>query len=120
MAQELDARNTWGGHNGSSQSEPTTARIPDKKPRRPPRPPTPKNPDAFFITAEQVGRIIGIQEIDARQLMERGVIQSYWHRSHLKTSRQDVNDFLEQLRQGKVSVKNVICPVTRDPSTVSS
>ena len=120
MAQETDPRDKWGGVKGGglgsvhrqlySKSEGSLGAASGRRFR------TLKNPDAFFITAEQAGQMIGMQEIDARALMEKGVIQAYWHRSHLKTSKQDVELFLSQLRDGIISVPNVIVPVAKDQS----
>ena len=120
MAQETDPRDDWGGLKGGDRSsanhrlyktpERSLAVTSQRRLR------ALRKTDAFFITAEQAGQMIGMQEVDARALMERGVIQAYWHRSHLKTSKQDVELFLSQLRDGIISVPNVVVPVAKDPS----
>lgn len=120
MARDTDPRDNWGGLKGGGQgsahrqlfnkSAGSLGAASQRRLR------SFKNPDAFFITAEQAGQLIGMQEVDARALMEKGVIQAYWHRSHLKTSKQDVEHFLNQLRDGIISVPNVIVPVKKDLS----
>ncbi len=67
-----------------------------------------RNPDAFFLSAEDVGYMIGMQEVDVRELMKSGLIRAYRVKSRLKTTRQDVYDFLERLRQEGVGLANVV------------
>ncbi len=82
--------------------EPPSAKVRCRKEKRP------RNPEAYFLSAEEVGYMIGIQEVDARALMQSGAIRAYKIKSRLKTTRPDVDDFLQKLRVEGKGLANVV------------
>ncbi len=69
---------------------------------------TPRDPDVYFLNTVQVGKILGVREDDARFLMDSGAIHSYMHRSMLKTTRTDVDKFIEGLREGSLDIPGLL------------